>query len=245
MLRWAIKEATHCLGCGVWFTPLFGRIVRCPPCREAFNKNRQKEYAKAKLPPPRKQPKEIECVICRTSFKAFYGKYCSQKCRIQAACERRYNKPKTRVCQFCAETFTCLYGCKRQTFCSKTCARRSARKVRGHDSTRKRARRFGCLIEPVNPRKVFERDKWRCRMCFCETPKELRGSKEPNAPELDHIWPLSKKGPHTYKNTQCLCRSCNSKKGNSLTFAIEKKALESNVRVYWNSEQSQGETRCG
>lgn len=29
---------------------------------------------------------------------------------------------------------------------------------------------------------------------------------------LDHIVPISKGGPHTYSNTQCLCRDCNLKK---------------------------------
>jgi len=66
--------------------------------------------------------------------------------------------------------------------------------------------------ELVSPHEVFKRDKWRCRACGCKTPKELRGTIEPNAPELDHVIPLSLGGPHTRKNLQCLCRSCNSKK---------------------------------
>lgn len=40
----------------------------------------------------------------------------------------------------------------------------------------------------------------------------LRGSKNHQAPELDHIIPLSRGGSHTYKNTQLSCRSCNQLK---------------------------------
>jgi 5-methylcytosine-specific restriction endonuclease McrA len=42
-----------------------------------------------------------------------------------------------------------------------------------------------------------------------DTPKTLSGTCDRNAPELDHIVPVSRGGLHTYENTQCLCRSCN------------------------------------
>jgi 5-methylcytosine-specific restriction endonuclease McrA len=63
--------------------------------------------------------------------------------------------------------------------------------------------------EAVWPSRVFARDGWMCRLCGIDTPKELRGSYEHNAPELDHVVPLSRGGAHTFNNTQCLCRSCN------------------------------------
>ena len=66
--------------------------------------------------------------------------------------------------------------------------------------------------ENVDPLKVFARDKWRCTLCGVKTPIELRGTLKPNAPELDHILPVSKGGTHTYTNTQCACRRCNSTK---------------------------------
>jgi endogenous inhibitor of DNA gyrase (YacG/DUF329 family) len=45
------------------------------------------------------------------------------------------------------------------------------------------------------------------------TPKSLRGTFVDNAPELDHIIPLSLGGTHTKSNTQLLCRKCNRIKG--------------------------------
>jgi 5-methylcytosine-specific restriction endonuclease McrA len=71
-------------------------------------------------------------------------------------------------------------------------------------------------IQEVDPYKVFERAGWKCENCGIKTPKELRGSYNDNAPELDHIIPVSLDGVHSYTNTQCLCRKCNREKSNRL-----------------------------
>jgi len=70
-------------------------------------------------------------------------------------------------------------------------------------------------VESVDPIKVFDRDGWRCQLCGKKTPKAKRGTYSRNAPELDHIMPLSLGGEHSYRNTQCLCRSCNGSKSNT------------------------------
>lgn len=67
-------------------------------------------------------------------------------------------------------------------------------------------------VNPVDPYVLLSRDKWRCQECGIKTPRRLRGSHDPRAPEVDHIIPLSKGGEHSYRNTQCLCRACNLKK---------------------------------
>ena len=79
---------------------------------------------------------------------------------------------------------------------------------------RKRARKNGCEFDPtVSAIKVFERDGWRCKLCGVKTPKRLRGSGEWDAPELDHVVPLSLGGGHVWGNVQCACRRCNIAKG--------------------------------
>lgn len=50
-------------------------------------------------------------------------------------------------------------------------------------------------------------------MCGRSTPRELRGTHYPAAPELDHIVSLADGGSHACWNVACACRSCNSKKG--------------------------------
>lgn len=69
------------------------------------------------------------------------------------------------------------------------------------------------VYEAVDPFEIFARDKWVCQLCGDRTPKSLRGTCEPNAPELDHIIPLALDGSHTRDNLQCACRSCNQRKG--------------------------------
>lgn len=80
---------------------------------------------------------------------------------------------------------------------------------------RKRARKFNVEFDPkVKPFLIFERDKWTCKICGKKTPQKLKGTYEDDAPELDHIIPLSGGGGHVFNNVQCCCRKCNINKSN-------------------------------
>lgn len=125
----------------------------------------------------------------------------------------RAPKPE-RQCKCCAKKFTPTYGDKRTVYCTEACGTRMARRARGSESHRGRARKAGVEYEPVNKLKVFDRDGWRCQICGRRTPKARMGSMAGNAPELDHRVPLSKGGGHLYSNVQCSCRRCNHEKGN-------------------------------
>lgn len=76
-----------------------------------------------------------------------------------------------------------------------------------------RRRRELAEYEAIDPIQVLTRDRWVCQLCGIKTPRALRGTNEPNAPELDHVIPLALGGSHTWGNLQCLCRTCNGKKG--------------------------------
>lgn len=97
-------------------------------------------------------------------------------------------------------------------------AKRAAKKSeRGRASkreyrARRRALERGAMADRIDPIVVFERDKWRCHLCGCATPRKLRGTYEPNAPELDHVVPLAAGGGHTWGNVKCACRRCNGLK---------------------------------
>lgn len=130
----------------------------------------------------------------------------------------------TRKCKNCGRGYVRVdTAIRRSLFCSDECrvesaltARRRARKKERAQFRRTdlyRARRAGVAYEPVNRLFVFARDKWRCQLCGCGTPKSLKGKNQPRSPELDHIVPLAMGGPHTYANVQCACRKCNAKKG--------------------------------
>lgn len=161
------------------------------------------------------------CKVCRSKFTAkTTATICSDACRaVCTAAKTREKKVANdnldrspRACHECATIFTAHYGDKRSVYCSSGCSRRSIRRVRRQIE---RARLIAATVENVNPNKVFDRDKWKCQICGCKTPRSKRGTYDDNAPELDHIMPLSLGGAHSYLNTQCACRKCNSAKGNT------------------------------
>lgn len=163
-----------------------------------------------------------KCVQCGVWFcgSNLNNVICSDECRenrwralynvrvVQAANDNR----ATYICRECNARFSPSYGEKNRVFCSPACLSRSSNRVRRH---KERARLRLVTVETVDPNTVFERDGWRCQFCKVKTPRKLRGTYEPNAPELDHIIPLSCGGEHSYRNTQCLCRSCNADKSNN------------------------------
>jgi len=100
--------------------------------------------------------------------------------------------------------------------CSAACGELGRKAVKAASRLIDKARRRDATVESVNPLKVFKRDGWVCYLCGCETPQAFRGTYEPNAPEVEHVVPLSKGGEHSYANTRCACRACNSIKGSSL-----------------------------
>jgi 5-methylcytosine-specific restriction endonuclease McrA len=101
--------------------------------------------------------------------------------------------------------------------CSSKCKQIAVKKRKQNDArigkAVRRARSKGAQCESVNPFKVFDRDNWVCQLCGIKTPKSKRASIDDDAPELDHIIPLSRGGSHSYINTQCACRRCNQSKG--------------------------------
>lgn len=109
---------------------------------------------------------------------------------------------RARACDGCAK--------EKMRIARRNCPSRRA------DKARRKAMDRGVLADRIDPIKVFERDKWMCHLCGCKTDARLRGSYLDNAPELDHVIPLSKGGTHTWGNVRCACRSCNGKKSNRL-----------------------------
>lgn len=94
-------------------------------------------------------------------------------------------------------------------YCSQSCQLKRNRRV---NSATRRARIARQQPELFDPIEIFERDGWRCYLCDRATPKELRGTQSPSAPEMDHIIPLARGGLHTRANVACACHACNSAK---------------------------------
>lgn len=121
------------------------------------------------------------------------------------------------TCKQCGDVFIAGFAKgerrkARRSFCTDACASRHGHEVQGKNH-RQRARYHGVAYEPFRTRDILLRDGYRCMICGIKTPKRLRGSTEPNAPELDHRIPMAMGGGHTRDNTQCACRRCNGLKG--------------------------------
>jgi 5-methylcytosine-specific restriction endonuclease McrA len=119
------------------------------------------------------------------------GQHCSEACHLIR--KRELNRISSRKA--------------RQSMTEKAVELRRAHRKRG-----KAIKRGASTGIAVSPKAIFNRDGWKCQICMRPTPEKLRGTYKPNAPELDHIVPLSKGGPHTPSNIQTACRECNGNK---------------------------------
>ncbi len=63
---------------------------------------------------------------------------------------------------------------------------------------------------------ILERDNWTCQLCGIATPRELRGTTHPHAPEIGHIIPRTRGGGDEPENLRCECKSCNHQKAGYL-----------------------------
>lgn len=144
---------------------------------------------------------------------------CSDDCRrLHARSAWAAKTHKARDCRVCGQRF--VPADRRQgpyATCSEHCRLKLEDQSKRVSRSARKAREKGAkVIDLVDPIQVLMRDRWSCRRCGIKTPRRLRGSFHPHAPEVDHIVPLAKGGEHSYANTQCLCRSCNIRKSDTL-----------------------------
>lgn len=163
----------------------------------------------------RRRAKGIKARQCKSTHKSqlpVSSVSITDKARIRAMVNRPDEKRPihNKQCKECNAPFK---GYLHQTFCNAKCSRRFHRRIRRQ---KERALLRMVKVDNVNPVKVFETYQWHCSYCNVHTPPHLKGSTLDNAPELDHIIPLSKGGLHSYVNTQLLCRKCNRIKSNNI-----------------------------
>jgi 5-methylcytosine-specific restriction endonuclease McrA len=118
--------------------------------------------------------------------------------------EAKSERPSSICCKYCDAEFTPLNP--QVSYCTDNCRRKASW------SSRNAWRKKVAKISAVNPAKVFDRANWRCESCGKKLSLAKRGTFGHDAPEVDHIMPLSKGGEHSYSNTRCLCRGCNIRK---------------------------------
>lgn len=185
------------------------RLARDKAQKAACGERRKAGIRRNKAPSRTPTMISISCEHCghaATVERASQGnRFCSRRCREDYHWELRKADPLAeRTCRARGTAFQPKGTA--HVYCTTKCRYRVW-------YPKKRALRRAQTVGNVDPVRVFERDGWKCQLCGIAAPKRLRGSCDPQAPELDHIVPLSKGGAHTYENTQCAHRSCNMWKG--------------------------------
>lgn len=157
--------------------------------------------------------------LAKVARRKHFPRWCNE-CR-PAALKRAQNDarrvlfpPLDRQCPVCLKKIRVRVGenGRPRLFCNDRCRAKASNSNGKRDARWFRKR--GLEYEPVNWLKVCQRDRWRCQLCSVRTPRRLRGTYAPNAPEVDHVIPVSPphRGGNTYANSQCLCRRCNATK---------------------------------
>jgi hypothetical protein len=222
----AVCNQDHrCEGCGVTFKPRGSDRTRFCSRECAFanpNKclppDRRRAAALRSSESRRRWPRSaVSFLICKHCEVLFASTRQRMFCPAHTGTEARRldgvakRPPLSGNCCECGIDFVRPdTGGLRASFCSVACSKRNGKRI---SRLARKAKQRSVTVESVNPLDVLRRDKWTCQMCGVKTPQRLRGTIDPRAPELDHITPLSRGGEHSYRNTQCLCRSCNLTKG--------------------------------
>jgi len=209
------KIRKHCPCCLTYFDT---KRKRTTYCSKACAGNAQWAGKRKADQPKYSKVQFLLCKACGNVFSNRRSKLvCSTKCatvyyrRIQVA-----ENAKSMRCCICDIEYSPLYGYDNNKTCSDQCKKELKRRNKRAARAVRKARMRACGdAASFDPYKVFNRDDWKCQACGCDTPHWLRGTLDDNAPELDHIVPLSRGGEHSLDNTQCLCRVCNILKSNN------------------------------
>jgi 5-methylcytosine-specific restriction endonuclease McrA len=124
----------------------------------------------------------------------------------RALAEEIKKLPRVKFCRNCGHPIIVSRGIRRRTCVQCVASARRASKRSGEKVRRMRLSRSRMKIDPLL---VFARDKWRCHICRCRTPKRLRNTNHDRAPEQDHIVTVASDGLDTWENLRCCCRKCN------------------------------------
>jgi HNH endonuclease len=190
--------------------------------REAKRAEHNRRRARDGLPSLKPLAESAVCVVCGSEYlpNTNTQKACSPECKRRYALDRERREAgrdlSPRSCKECGTEFapSATEADHRRAFCSAACCIRFYNRfARPRYKHVRRARLMRVPYENVDPFKVFERDDWLCHICGLPAPRELRGTFDPLAPELDHVVPLARGGSHTYDNTACAHRQCNIDKG--------------------------------
>lgn len=211
------RKSATCVACGVEYQRARRATTDwCPPC--AYRSPARSAAAKRRPSRRTKWPTSPvyfpTCPTCWATFTARRPRvYCTPACypvkalppghsaKPCAGCGAPKENYRARWCDTCRET---RLGDHRKAW--------RAKRPKGQENNRRRARHFGVDYEPIKNRDVFERDGWLCGICGERIDKRLKYP-NPRSASLDHVVPMSRGGSHTYSNVQASHWICNTNKG--------------------------------
>ncbi len=185
---------TSCADCGTrYWTRNPNKTPRCMDCRRLHVVHgKQSTYTH----------RGCRCDECRAAN-------CKTSSKVQKRLRHERGLLKLRKCVICEGSFT--HPRRGQITCSPQCRRTYSGKSGSH---RSRAIFYGVAYERINRVEVFKRDEWKCGLCSDPVDPALVYP-HPLSASLDHVVPISRRGPHTYDNVQCAHLTCNRNKSNS------------------------------
>lgn len=131
--------------------------------------------------------------------------------------ERQRIQIKTKVCKYCGSNFISVKG---RLFCSETCSKKFGNKQK-EIRRYKRLHENGCVDNSITLIKLYYKFDGVCQLCgeivdYNDYLIDEKGSfiAGENYPSVDHIYPVSCGGTHTWDNVQLAHRRCNTLKSN-------------------------------
>lgn len=178
----------------------------CAECGKLFTVHR-------KVPAP-----DVACYEPECQKRRAFRRSKAQRDRFKA--EHGYPQKGDRnihpgVCIRCGESFVSRKG---TMYCSQPCwnaviAEKYANSNGGRGANRTRKlREHNAKVAPVNRKRIFERDRWRCHLCGNKINEKLK-SPHPQSATIDHLIPLAVGGTHEPANVAAAHRFCNMSKG--------------------------------
>lgn len=178
--------------------------------------------------------RKADCKQCGKPFNATRDRatYCGNDCRQRALSadgmlhSERVWKWATHVTYSrCRECGVLICWKAPKAYCSAACSRKGSSRLAyarnperfKRSAHRRRARLKEALVDDVDFRKVYERDKWICHICNNKVRKTPRFPRDPEMASPDHLIPLAMHGTHSYANVACSHLRCNLKKHTSAT----------------------------